>query len=83
MPVSFSRMRECQDKRVKMCFDDGIELVALLSNVSQDMDGSLHLVYEKVEWASDTEALIHMHGKALYSRGESLVSIEEIPAAEV
>jgi hypothetical protein len=82
MTVSFSRMRECQDKRVKMRFDDGIELVALLLNVSQDMDGGLHLVYDNVEWASDTNALTNMQGKALYSPGESLVSIDEIPPAD-
>jgi hypothetical protein len=78
MPISFSRMRECQDKRVKMCFDDGIELIALLVSASQDMDGSLHLIYDKVEWANDTRALANMQGKALYSPGESLISIDEV-----
>ena len=79
MPISFSRMRECQDKRVKMRFDDGIELVALLVSASKDMDGSLHLAYENVEWANDTQALTKMLGKVLYSPGESLVSIDEFP----
>jgi small nuclear ribonucleoprotein (snRNP)-like protein len=78
MPISFNRMHECQDKRVKMRFDDGIEVIAQLVGASQDMDGSLHLVYDNVEWVNDTQALARMVGKALYAPGESLVSIDEV-----
>ncbi len=77
--ISFNRMCECQDKRVKMRFDDGIELIAQLVSATQDMDGSLHLIYDNVEWTNDIQALANMQGKTLYSSGESLVSIDESP----
>jgi hypothetical protein len=83
MPISINRMRECEDKRVRMCFDDGVELIAQLVSATQDMDGSLHLVYDNVEWANDTQTLANMQGKALYSPGESLVSIDEATSEAV
>jgi hypothetical protein len=44
------------------------------------MDGSLHLVYEKVEWINDPSILENLKNKALYSEGEALASIEEVPS---
>ena len=70
-------MRECEDKSVRMRFDDGYECVATLVSATQDMDGSLHLVYEKVEWASDDRHLAYGGNTALYTPGEMLLSIEE------
>jgi hypothetical protein len=41
------------------------------------MDGSLHVVYDRVEWANDPTALERLTGLVLYADGESLVSIDE------
>jgi len=80
MPIPFSRMIECQDKRVRMRFDDDHECIATLLLATQDMDGSLHLVYDKVEWANDPRELATAKDSTVYAEGESLVSIEEVPA---
>ncbi len=78
MPILLSRMRECENKRVKMRFDDDHECIATLLSASQDMDGSLHLIYDKVEWANDPRDLVDAKEATVYAEGESLVSIEEL-----
>jgi hypothetical protein len=80
MAIPLSTMKEFQDKRVRMRFDDDHECIATLLLASQDMDGSLHLVYEKVEWANDPRDLAIAKDSAVYAKGESLISIEEVPA---
>jgi hypothetical protein len=77
MPYTLSDLRAYEEKRVKMRFDDDIECVATLLSVSQDFDGSLHLVYDKVEWANDPRELATAKGATVYAEGEGLVSIEE------
>lgn len=77
MPFSLSELREFQDKRVRMRFDDDREYVATFLSASQDMDGSLHLIYDKVEWTSDPAELEKLKDRALYTEGEHLLSIEE------
>ncbi len=78
MPIPLSELLEFQDKRVRMRFDDDLECIATLLNASQDMDGSLHLVYDKVEWTSDPAELSKLKDRALYTEGEHLLSIEEV-----
>jgi len=78
MPVPFSRMVECQDKRVKMRFDDDHECIATLLFATQDMGGSLHLIYDKVEWANDPRELASAKDSTVHAEGESLMSIEEV-----
>jgi small nuclear ribonucleoprotein (snRNP)-like protein len=80
MAIPLTKLREYENKRVKMRFDDGYEYVATLLSATQDMDGSLHLVYEKVEWINDPSILENLKNKALYSEGEALASIEEVPS---
>ncbi len=77
MPISLSELLVFQDKRVRMRFDDDLECIATLLNASQDMDGSLHLVYERVEWANDPRELATAKDSRVYAEGESLLSIEE------
>ena len=77
VPIPLSKLREYEDKRVRMRFDDGYEYIATLLSASQDMDGSLHVVYDKVEWANDPTALERLTGLVLNAEGESLVSIDE------
>ncbi len=76
MPVGFSWMREMENRRVRMCFDDGHEVVARLLSVTEDMDGSRHLIYDQVEWANDPRELATAKDSTVYAEGESLVSLE-------
>jgi hypothetical protein len=61
-----------------MRFDDDLECIATFLNASQDMDGSLHLVYDRVEWANDPRELATAKDSTVYAVGESLLSIEEV-----
>jgi len=78
MPIPLSELRVFEDKRVRMRFDDDLECIATLLNASQDMDGSLHLVYDRVEWATDPRELATAKDSTVYAEGESLLSIEEV-----
>jgi hypothetical protein len=76
MAVPFSRMREFENQRVRMVFDDGLETIGFLLSAVEDMDGSQHLIYDKVEWASDPREFASAKDSTLYAEGESLMSIE-------
>ena len=52
MATTFKDVRKLQGERVRMQFDDGREVVALLLCATKDIDGSKHLIYDKVESAS-------------------------------
>jgi hypothetical protein len=71
MIVTLSKLREYEDKRVRMRFDDDFEYIATLVSASQDFDGSLHLVYDKVEWANNPIDLASSTDAAVYAEGES------------
>jgi hypothetical protein len=79
MPIPFSQMKEFEDKRVLMRFDDDHEVIAHLLSAIEDMDGSHHLVYERVEWANDPGEIARAEGATVYAEGESLMSIEDAP----
>jgi hypothetical protein len=78
MLIPLSTLREFEDLRVHMRFDDDHECIATLLSVSQDIDGSLHLVYDKVEWANDPRELATAKDSTVYAEGESLLSIERV-----
>lgn len=78
MPYDLETLRSFEDKQVKMVFDDDHEVIATLLSASQDMDGSLHLVYDKVTWANDPREFATAQDSTCYAEGESLVSIESI-----
>ena len=78
MPIPLSDLLVLQDKRVRMRFDDDLECIATLLDVSEDIDGSLHLVYDRVEWANDPRELASAKDSTVYAEGESLLSIEEM-----
>jgi hypothetical protein len=80
MPVAFERMRELENRRVKMNFDDGHEVIARLLSATEDIDGSHHLIYDLVEWANGPRELASAAGSTVYAEGESLISIEDIGA---
>jgi hypothetical protein len=68
----FKALKSFEDRRVRMTFIDGQELLATLVSVTTDWDESCHLIYDRVEWS----ALPHTESGAgaYYSHGEELVS---------
>jgi hypothetical protein len=68
----FQALRVLQDQRVRMTFSDGQVLTATLVSITTDLDGSRHVVYDKVAWSD----LSHPEGEdgAYYTAGEGLVS---------
>jgi hypothetical protein len=78
MPVPFELLVNYQDKRVRMCFEDGIEVIATFHSATRDMDGSTHLIYEKTEWSNDPKVYATAQDKVLYAADESLRAIEEV-----
>jgi hypothetical protein len=68
----FKALKVCEDRRVRMIFTDGQEVIATLVSVTTDLDESRHLIYDRVEWS----ALPHVDRgtEAYYSRGEELLS---------
>ena len=76
MSVEFSRMREFENQRVRMVFDDGLETVATLLSAVEDTDGDHHLIYENVEWANDPREFATAHDSSVYAEGASLISID-------
>ena len=77
MPIAFNRMREMEDHRVIMRFDDGHEVIARLLSATEDLDGSHHLIYDQVEWANDPREFATSKDSTVYAEGESLIAIEE------
>ena len=69
-------MREFENQRVRMVFDDGLDTIATLLSAAEDMDGSRHLIYDRVEWANDVREFATAHDSCVYAEGESLVSID-------
>lgn len=78
MLYDLETLRSFEDKQVKMTFDDDHEVIATLLSASQDLDGSLHLVYDRVIWANDPREFATAQGSTCYAEGESLTSIASI-----
>jgi hypothetical protein len=76
MSIAFGRARELLDQRVRMVFDDGGEVVATLLFATEDLDGSQHLIYDRVEWTNDASELVTAPNATLHAEGDVLVSIE-------
>ncbi len=79
MTASFKEVRKLQGERVRMRFDDGREVVAQLLCASRDMDGSRHLIFDKVESALPADNPNQTFG-CFYADAKSLVSIEHADA---
>jgi hypothetical protein len=73
----FKGLKGLEDRRVRISFADGQEVIATLISVSIDFDQSRHLIYDRVEWS----ALPHANrgAAAYYSPGEELVSCSLAP----
>jgi hypothetical protein len=81
MTATFKEVRKLQGERVRMHFDDGREVVAQLLCVTRDMDGSKHLIYDKVEPGYTEEGALGKKG-CVYADGRSLVSIDHADAKD-
>jgi hypothetical protein len=75
MASAFKEVRKLQGERVRMHFDDGREIVALLLCATKDIDGSKHLIYDKVESGSLAQSGASPTG-CFYADGKTLVKIE-------
>jgi len=75
MAATFKEIRKLQGERVRMYFDDGREVVALLLCATKDIDGSKHLIYDKVELGLPAGADPTPSG-CLYADAKTLVKIE-------
>ena len=68
----FEALKELQGRRVRVVFADRQEVIAILHSVTMDLDGSQHLLYDKVEWS----AAPHLNkgaGAYYYSPGEEVI----------
>jgi small nuclear ribonucleoprotein (snRNP)-like protein len=45
----FKALKDFEDRRVRMLFTDGQEVVATLISITTDLDESRHLIYDRVE----------------------------------
>lgn len=81
--VNFKEVRKLQGERVRMQFDDGREVAATLLCATKDMDGSKHLIYDKVESVSGSEISVSGATGCFYADANTLVSIELKDATKV
>jgi hypothetical protein len=80
MATTFKDARKLQGERVRMQFDDGREVVALLLCATKDIDGAKHLIYDKVESGAGTPAAGDASTGCFYADAKTLVRIEHADA---
>ncbi len=76
MATTFKEARKLQGERVRMRFDDGREVVALLLCATKDIDGAKHLIYDKVESGTVAEPVGDGSASCCYADAKTLVHIE-------
>ncbi len=81
MTHDLSTLQQLHDRRVRMRFDDGHEVVALLLSASEDGVGSQHLLYNAVEQTNQAETYGGGPSTCYYAEARTLVSIE--PAGDL
>jgi hypothetical protein len=79
MSAIFKEIRKLQGERVRMAFDDGREVVALLLCATKDIDGSKHLIYDKIE-SGPADAHSGAEDGCVYADAKTLVKIEPADA---
>lgn len=72
MPAMSKELRKLEGEQVLIRFDDGREEVARLLCATRDMDGSEHLVYERIGPESISS------GPCLYANAKTLLGIEPL-----
>jgi hypothetical protein len=76
------QVRKLEGERVRMFFLDGREELARLLCATKDMDGSEHLVYERLESESG-ELASRTPSPCLYANARTVLSIEPVTSANV
>jgi hypothetical protein len=76
MSTRFKEVRKLQGERVRMQFEDGREVVAMLLCATKDVDGSKHLVYSDVESAPGPETGVAGASSCVCADANTLVNIE-------
>ena len=76
MATRFKEVRKLQGERVRMQFDDGREVVAVLLCATTDIDGSRHLIYDMVESVNGAETIRAGTSTSIYADAKTLVGIE-------
>jgi hypothetical protein len=83
MATRFKEVRALQGERVRMQFDDGREVVALLLCATKDIDGSKHLIYDNIESVGGAETCVSGAAGCFYADAKTLVSIQSADARKV
>ncbi|MGA1983547.1 MAG: hypothetical protein ABSG84_13910 [Acidobacteriaceae bacterium] len=81
MAATFKEVRKLQGERVRMYFDDGREVVAVLLCATKDIDGSKHLIYDKVE-SGEGSAVVGDGSGCCYADAKSLLHIKHADTKE-
>jgi hypothetical protein len=80
MGTRFKEVRKLQGERVRMQFEDGREVVAMLLCATKDVDGSRHLVYADVEPAPGANSGVSGASGCVCADANTLVNIESAHA---
>ncbi len=80
MAAPFKEVRKLQGERVRMYFDDGREVVAELLCATKDINGSKHLIYDKVESDEGAEIVGDGARNCRYADARTLLHIEHADA---
>jgi hypothetical protein len=84
MPATLKQVRKLEGEQVRMYFDDGREELAVLLCATRDMDGSEHLIYERIQpRAADGSAAPVSPPRCEYANARSLLSIEPVALAKI
>jgi hypothetical protein len=81
MPALLKQVRKLEGERVRMIFDDGREELAVLLCATKDMDGSGHLVYERLHGLPGEQAVVPP--PCMYANARTLLSIERVAEVHV
>jgi hypothetical protein len=80
MAPTFKEVRKFQGERVRMYFDDGRVVVAELLCATKDINGSKHLIYDKVESGAGAEIVGDGASGSCYADAKTLLHIESADA---
>lgn len=75
MSLSLDQIQVYTGRRVRMRFTDGLAVAACLTDVTQDADGGIHLVYDHAEKLDGLPETLVQADQVYYATGKSLVEI--------
>ncbi len=72
-PAEAKALQHLSSRRVRIAFTDGQEVLATLIDLSTDLDGSHHLLYDHVTWSKLPHNSIGQG--AFYAGGDEILRI--------